>query len=87
MGISNHSKSASEWVKTDVINDAVYWTDNNVKYEVVPDVRGMTLRDAIYLLENVGLEVKVDGRGRVATQSIAPGVKFSKGSTIKLEMS
>lgn len=87
LGISNHSKSASEWVKTDVINDAVYWTDNNVKYEVVPDVRGMTLRDAIYLLENVGLEVKVDGRGRVASQSIAPGVKFSKGSTIKLEMS
>ena len=36
LGISNHSKSASEWVKTSVITDAVYWKDNKVKYEVVP---------------------------------------------------
>ena len=87
LGISNHSKSESEWVKTDVINEAVYWTENKVQYEIVPDVRGMTLRDAIYVLENLGLEVKVDGRGRVATQSMTPGGRLVKGSTIKLQMS
>lgn len=87
LGISNHSKSESEWVKTSVINDAVYWNDNKVKYEQVPDVRGMTLRDAIYVLENLGLQVKVEGRGRVATQSMTPGGKIAKGATIKLEMS
>lgn len=86
-GISNHAKGESEWVKTNVINDAVYWTENQVKYEIIPDVRGMTLRDAIYVLENLGLEVKVDGRGRVATQSITPGGRLIKGSTIKLQMS
>ncbi len=87
LGISNHSDGASEWVKTKVINDAVYWTENKVKHEVVPDVRGMTLRDAIYVLENLGLQVKVDGRGRVATQSMTPGGRLIKGSTIKLRMS
>lgn len=87
LGISNHAKGESEWVKTDVINDAVYWTENQVKYEVVPDVRGMTLRDAIYVLENLGLEVNVDGRGRVVTQSMSPGGRLIKGSTIKLQMS
>jgi len=87
LGISNHSKAEGEWVKTQVISDAVYWTDNKVKYEVVPDVRGMTLRDAIYVLENLGLEVKVNGRGRVSTQSMTPGGKIVKGSTIKLQMS
>ena len=87
LGISNHAKSESEWVKTDVINDAVYWKGNPVKYEVVPDVRGMTLRDAIYVLENLGLEVQVKGRGRVATQSMTPGGRLTKGSTIKLQLS
>ncbi|MEQ8903905.1 penicillin-binding protein [Ekhidna sp.] len=87
LGISNHTKTEAEWVKTDVINDAVYWKGNTVKYEVIPDVRGMTLRDAIYVLENLGLEVKVNGRGRVATQSLAPGGRIAKGSTIKLQMS
>ncbi|MEO9872103.1 penicillin-binding protein [Ekhidna sp.] len=87
LGISNHAKTESEWVKTRVINDAVYWKENSVKYEVVPDVRGMTLRDAIYVLENLGLDVEVDGRGRVSTQSMTPGGKIAKGSTIKLQMS
>ena len=53
----------------------------------MPDVRGMTLRDALYVLENLGLEVKVNGRGRVSTQSMTPGGKIVKGSTIKLQMS
>ena len=50
-------------------------------------MRGMTLRDAIYVLENLGLEVQVDGRGRVATQSMTPGGKIVEGSTIKLKLS
>lgn len=86
LGISNHSKGEAEWVKTDVINHAVYWEGNEVKYGQVPDVRGMTLRDAIYVLENLGLAVEVDGRGRVSTQSMTPGGKVVKGSTIKLQM-
>lgn len=87
LGISNHSDSELEWVKTQVINEAVYWKGNTVKYESVPDVRGMTLRDAIYVLENLGLDVEVNGRGRVSTQSLTPGGKIVKGSTIKLSMS
>lgn len=87
LGISNHAKAETDWVTTDVINDAVYWEGNPVKYEVVPDVRGMTLRDAIYVLENLGLEVEVKGRGRVATQSMTPGGRLTKGSTIKLKLS
>lgn len=87
LGISNHAKTEAEWVKTDVINDAVYWKGNSVKYEVIPDVRGMTLRDAIYVLENLGLDVEVKGRGRVATQSMTPGGRLTKGSTIKLNLS
>jgi len=87
LGISNHAKGDSEWVKTQVINDAVYWTENAVKPKVIPDVRGMTLRDAIYVLENLGLEVKADGRGRVATQSMTPGGRLIIGSTIKLSLS
>ena len=86
LGISNHSKAEGQWVKTDVINDAVYWTENKVEYNVLPDVRGMMLRDAIYVLENLGLKIKVNGRGRVATQSMTPGDKIIKGSTIKLQM-
>jgi cell division protein FtsI (penicillin-binding protein 3) len=86
-GISNHSQTDASWVTTDVVNHSVFWEDNTPKAERIPDVRGMTLRDAIYLLENAGLKVSVQGRGRVARQSIVPGTKFSKGTNIKLELS
>jgi cell division protein FtsI (penicillin-binding protein 3) len=36
-------------------------------------VRGMGLKDALFLLEGIGLNVQVKGRGKVSVQSLAPG--------------
>jgi cell division protein FtsI (penicillin-binding protein 3) len=55
--------------------------------ELVPDVMGMSLKDAVYLLENSGLHVKVMGKGKVQAQSIAPGTKIEKGLNITLQLS
>ena len=43
----------------------------------VPDVRGMGLSDALYLLESVGLKVTHSGYGSVRTQSLEAGRKIS----------
>jgi cell division protein FtsI (penicillin-binding protein 3) len=53
----------------------------------MPDVRGMPAMDAISLLENIGLKVKVSGIGKVKTQSIKKGAKLVKGKTIVLKLS
>lgn len=58
------------------------YSSANVK--VAPDVTGMGLKDAVYLLENKGLIVEVQGRGRVQNQSIAAGTGFIKGQKISL---
>jgi cell division protein FtsI (penicillin-binding protein 3) len=47
----------------------------------------MGLKDALYVLENAGLKVRVDGRGTVIDQSLKPGAKINKGDVIVLEMS
>ncbi len=69
-------------------------TENEVKLEsktlianLVPNVLGMSLKDAVYLLENSGLRVSVTGRGAVRNQSITPGTHARKGDRITLEMS
>jgi cell division protein FtsI (penicillin-binding protein 3) len=54
---------------------------------IVPDVSGMSLRDAIYLLETSGLQVQVLGRGTVQSQSIAPGTTTAKGQAITIQLS
>jgi len=86
LGVSNHKKSGQEWVKTKTSSNYVNWVSNDPKSGLVPDVVGMTLRDAIYILENQGLQVKYKGNGRVVQQSEPPGRKAIKGSKIILEL-
>jgi cell division protein FtsI (penicillin-binding protein 3) len=52
--------------------------------KLTPDVTGMGLKDAVYLLENKGLLVEVQGRGRVLNQSLVAGTSFIKGQKISL---
>jgi cell division protein FtsI (penicillin-binding protein 3) len=54
---------------------------------LVPDVNGMGLRDAIYLLEKNGLRVIPQGNGKVVAQSILPGSYFTKGQQITIQLS
>lgn len=54
---------------------------------VMPDVKGMGLKDAVYMLETCGLQVQVLGKGKVQTQSILPGTRINKGQNIILQLS
>ncbi|HXB91290.1 MAG TPA: penicillin-binding protein [Puia sp.] len=52
----------------------------------VPDVKGMGLRDALYLLEAMNLRVSVKGKGKVKTQSIPPGAALQKNENIFIQL-
>lgn len=86
LGISNHVIDNVDWVKTHTNLNSIQWISLEPKSGLVPNVEGMTLRDAIYLLENAGLKVYYTGEGRVQSQSLTPGIKAVKGSGIKLEL-
>lgn len=64
-------------VQTDVLT---------VDYDLVPDLSGMGVRDAMNLLEKMGFNVRVSGRGVVKKQSIKSGTPIQKGSVIYLEL-
>ncbi len=57
-----------------------------IEKEIVPNVLGMGLRDAIYLLESQGLQVTVKGSGSVMRQSLNSGMKIIKGQQIIIEL-
>ncbi len=48
-----------------------------IKEEQVPNVQGMGLRDALFILENKGMTVKVSGYGKVRKQSVEPGTALT----------
>jgi len=58
------------------------------KYKtVMPDLRGMSSKEALYILENMGLKVKMNGNGAVKKQSIARGERIKKNQLIELKLS
>jgi cell division protein FtsI (penicillin-binding protein 3) len=52
----------------------------------MPNIRGMGLKDALYLLESMNMKVLAKGRGRVTLQSIDPGASINKNQLIKIEL-
>ena len=54
------------------------------KESVLPNVVGMGLKDALYVLENKGLLVNISGRGKVFSQSLMAGTSINKGQKIEL---
>ncbi|HBN04408.1 MAG TPA: hypothetical protein DD434_01275, partial [Bacteroidales bacterium] len=61
------------------------WNPNK-ETMTIPNVVGMTIRDAKYLLEKRGLKVTFEGKGKVVSQSIASGSGFRKGNKIHLNL-
>jgi len=57
-----------------------------IKKGLIPDVSGMGAKDAFYLLGNLGIKVKLNGRGKVVAQSLHPGTKIQNGAVIELEL-
>jgi len=87
LGVSNHAGTGEEWVLAKRNYNSVKWVENEILPDRVPDVMGMTLRDALPLLENQGLEVSYRGKGRITKQSLGVGAKITRGSRIILELS
>lgn len=86
LGISNHTFTEEEWVRASKSGTAVNWKKNLKGKNIVPDVTGMSFRDAIFLLEQSGLKVNYEGVGRVIKQSLHPGSRISSGDRIFIRL-
>jgi cell division protein FtsI (penicillin-binding protein 3) len=81
------SVQQSQWASMYANNHKPVLKTNIVKNNLMPNVKGMGLRDAIRLLEQIGLRVQARGRGKISAQSIVPGAGFNKGQVVLLELS
>ncbi|MDQ7947648.1 MAG: penicillin-binding protein, partial [Pedobacter sp.] len=69
----------------DTVNGIAYQESTPTK-GVMPNVGGMGLKDAMYLIGNAGLKAKVRGKGKVTSQSIQPGSRIGKGLMVEIEL-
>jgi cell division protein FtsI (penicillin-binding protein 3) len=76
----------TDWVATRESGDTIRLVGLKVVEGLVPDVRGMSLRDAVYLLENSGYRVRFSGKGKVLRQSPEHGARYFEGQEVSLDM-
>ena len=83
LGMKHYGKVETEFAVLMPRGDSLMLERRTLPEGVVPNVVGMGLRDAVYALENRGLQVQVEGFGKVARQSILPGTR-ARGQQIRL---
>jgi cell division protein FtsI (penicillin-binding protein 3) len=77
---------AAQWAVPVSNNSLVMLLPSNHYQGTMPDVTGMGVKDAVFLLEQMGLKVVLNGKGNVVRQSLSPGRMYLKGSVVLLDL-
>jgi cell division protein FtsI (penicillin-binding protein 3) len=80
------STASDPWGQVLAGGNGIVMKGGKLPQDVMPNVKGMGLRDAVYILETLGLKVMVKGKGRVIAQSLTPGMRLAKGITVTIEL-
>lgn len=75
-----------EWVRASTSRTQTTLKEQNIEKADLPDVRGMSLRDALFVLENKGFRVIYKGFGKVKAQSLPPSTQYSGPKNIALTL-
>jgi cell division protein FtsI (penicillin-binding protein 3) len=78
------SSNKNSWSRVYSNNYKPVMKAQTVSKNTMPDVKNMTLKDALYLLENMNIKVLTKGRGKVAAQDVLPGAAINKNQTVTL---
>jgi len=84
--IAKEFQGNNEWVVTSKRENDVKIADAIISKEKIPNVKGMGLKDAIYLIEKIGMYTHISGSGKVISQSIPAGTEVVPGGMVYLEL-
>ncbi len=77
---------ADEWINMNGKDAAVVLSRKSFDASAMPQLKGMGLKDVVYLCENIGLKVNIKGKGKVAAQSIIAGQAIARGQLVSIEL-
>jgi len=83
VGLGYKDKGRGRWIDLESEAQTVSIEDKKILKKSIPNVKGMGLRDAVYVLESLGLDVEYHGMGKVYKQSIPTG-RTIDGQTINI---
>ena len=86
-GYSYQIGRKGKWVNSTKSASEIQLSDRKIKENLMPNVKGMTAKDAVFLLEDMGYVVGIKGFGKVIYQSVRAGEEIEKGHLIQITLS
>lgn len=86
LGVRSVGAKGYEWGTAENTGTEVTFSPEKTEADLVPNVKGMGARDAVYALTSHGMKVRIRGRGKVEKQSVEGGKKIVLGQTVTLEL-
>ncbi len=77
-------KEYGEWARTKANGNQVELSEKKVNKNNVPNLIGLTARDAVYLIERMGMHAIIRGKGEVVSQNISAGSPAFKGGLVEI---
>ena len=81
---SSQKGENATWVAASTGRDKVTLYKRVFKLGIVPNFIGMDLKDAIYIIENMGLKADFSGKGTIKEQTPSAGSKVENFDSVKL---
>lgn len=87
MNVPVKNKADNEWVVCMSAQDTINFGRRLIRKKTIPSLKGMSAKDAIYILEELGLNTEIKGKGFVVKQSVKAGTKLDKNTLVTLTLS
>ena len=85
-GIKALYAAQSDYFNSIDTSNGVAYQENTPVKGIMPNVAGMGLKDAMFLIGNAGLKARVKGSGKVVGQSILAGSKIGRGLMVEIAL-
>ena len=86
LGLEMEGEMTSSWTSVKAVNGKIEGSDLKIRKGVIPDLRGMSARDAVNALEFVGQKFKMNGHGKVERQSFPAGTAIRTEESIEIHL-
>ena len=78
--------SDAEWVVCLSAQDTINFGLRIISTKAIPDLIGMTAKDAVFILEELGIDCHIEGKGFVIEQSVESGTEIDKNKIVSLTL-
>ena len=83
-GVGFNATTTAEWFEVNKNNKSQEYAVTSNENNLMPQLKGMSAKDAVYLCDVKGIKVNIKGKGKVTAQSISPNSPVDKNKSVEL---